>query len=262
MSIKAVCFDCDGVLVDTISSWRIIHEYFGTNSGEMLDRFLRGEISDAEFMADDIGLWKSVQPEIHRDELMRCYQGVKLMTGARELIEALQARGVIVAIVSAGVDLLIGSIAKMLNVDDWVSNGFLYDENGFLLDDGDVRVPAHHKDAMVEKFARINDLEPSEIVSVGDNHTDMSMRIPGSGFIGFNGQKQIAIDGLSVYVPIVFLFPDGRWQTFDMPKLELQLRDLKQMERSTAKNPFFEDLDHDAKERLFNGCVHTPTLCE
>ena len=38
--------------------------------------------------------------------------------------------------------------------------------------------------------------------------------------------------------------------------------ELKQMERSTAKNPFFEDLDHDAKERLFNGCVHTPTLCE
>ncbi len=197
MSIKAVCFDCDGVLVDTISSWRIIHEYFGTNSGEMLDRFLRGEISDAEFMADDIGLWKSVQPEIHRDELMRCYQGVKLMPGARELITALQERGVIVAIVSAGVDLLIGSIAKMLNVDDWVANGFQYDENGYLLDDGDVRVPAHHKDAMVEKFARINNLDPSEIVSVGDNHTDMSMRIPGSGFIGFNGQKKIAIDGFA-----------------------------------------------------------------
>ena len=163
----------------------------------MLDRFLRGEVSDAEFMADDIGLWKSVQPEIHRDELMRCYQGVKLMTGARELIDALQARGVIVAIVSAGVDLLIGSIAKMLNVDDWVSNGFQYDENGYLLDDGEVRVPAHHKDAMVEKFARINNLKPSEIVSIGDNHADMSMRIPGSGFIGFNGQKQIAIDGFA-----------------------------------------------------------------
>lgn len=163
----------------------------------MLDRFLRGEISDAEFMADDIGLWKSVQPEIHRDELMRCYQGVKLMPGARELITALQDRGIIVAIVSAGVDLLIGSIAKMLNVDDWVANGFQYDENGYLLDDGDVRVPAHHKDAMVEKFARINNLDPSEIVSVGDNHTDMSMRIPGSGFIGFNGQKKIAIDGFA-----------------------------------------------------------------
>ena len=161
----------------------------------MLDRFLRGEVSDEEFMADDIGLWKSVQSEIHRDELMRCYQGVKLMTGARELVEALQDRGIIVAIVSAGVDLLIGSIAKLLKVDDWVSNGFQYDEDGFLLDEGIVRVPAHHKDDMVEKLVRIHNLEPSEIVSVGDNHTDLSMQIPGSGFIGFNGQKQIAIDG-------------------------------------------------------------------
>ena len=197
MSIKAVCFDCDGVLVDTISSWRIIHDHFGTNSGEMLDRFLRGEVTDEEFMADDIRLWKSVQSQIHRDELMRCFQGIKLMPGARELVQALQSRGVLVAIVSAGVDLLIGSIAQMLNVDDWVSNGFRYDDDGFLLDEGEVRVPAHHKDDMISKMARIHNLDPSEIISVGDNHTDLSMMIPGSGFIGFNGEKQIAIDGFA-----------------------------------------------------------------
>ena len=197
MSIKAVCFDCDGVLVDTISSWRIIHDHFGTNSGEMLDRFLRGEVTDEEFMGDDIRLWKSVQPQIHRDELMRCFQGIKLMPGARELVQALQSRGVLVAIVSAGVDLLIGSIAQMLNVDDWVSNGFRYDDDGFLLDEGEVRVPAHHKDDMISKMARIHNLDPSEIVSVGDNHTDLSMMIPGSRFIGFNGEKQIAIDGFA-----------------------------------------------------------------
>ena len=197
MSIKAVCFDCDGVLVDTISSWRIIHEHFGTNSGEMLDRFLRGEVTDEEFMGDDIRLWKSVQSQIHRDELMRCFQGIKLMPGARELVQALQSRGILVAIVSAGVDLLIGSIAQMLNVDDWVSNGFRYDDDGFLLDEGEVRVPAHHKDDMILKMARIHNLDPSEIVSVGDNHTDLSMMIPGSSFIGFNGEKQIAIDGFA-----------------------------------------------------------------
>jgi len=197
MSIKAVCFDCDGVLVDTISSWRIIHDHFGTNSGEMLDRFLRGEVTDEEFMGDDIRLWKSVQSQIHRDELMRCFQGIKLMPGARELVQALQSRGVLVAIVSAGVDLLIGSIAQMLNVDDWVSNGFRYDDDGFLLDEGEVRVPAHHKDDMISKMARIHNLDPSEIVSVGDNHTDLSMMIPGSRFIGFNGEKQIAIDGFA-----------------------------------------------------------------
>ena len=119
------------------------------------------------------------------------------MPGARELVQALQSRGVLVAIVSAGVDLLIGSIAQMLNVDDWVSNGFRYDDDGFLLDEGEVRVPAHHKDDMISKMARIHNLDPSEIVSVGDNHTDLSMMIPGSSFIGFNGEKQIAIDGFA-----------------------------------------------------------------
>ncbi len=143
MELRSVIFDCDGVLIDTISSWRIIHEYFGTNSGPMLDQFLKGGISDEDFMADDIRHWKSVQPKIHRDELVRCYQGVSLNPGARQLVEALKERGVYVAIVSAGVDLLIGSIAKMLKVDDWASNGFQYSEDGYLLDDGVVRVPAH-----------------------------------------------------------------------------------------------------------------------
>ena len=217
--LKAVVFDCDGVLIDTISSWRIIHEHFGTESGPMLDQFLKGGISDEEFMADDIGHWKSVQPLIHRDELMRCFQGINLNPGARELVDALKSRDVVVCIVSAGVDLLIGTIAQMLKVDDWVANGFQYDDDGFLLDDGVVRVPAHYKGDMVEKISRIQDIEPHQICSVGDNHTDLSMRIPGSRFIGFNPSKQMAYDGFNeAGVPIVegndcrnlwpLLFPD------------------------------------------------------
>jgi len=204
VELRSVIFDCDGVLIDTISSWRIIHEYFGTNSGPMLDQFLKGGISDEDFMADDIRHWKSVQPKIHRDELVRCYQGVSLNPGARQLVEALKERGVYVAIVSAGVDLLIGSIAKMLKVDDWASNGFQYSEDGYLLDDGVVRVPAHHKGEMVEKLCHINGFEPQQVCSVGDNHTDLSMMIPGSRFIGFNPSKEMAFTGFKeAGVPIV-----------------------------------------------------------
>lgn len=43
-------------------------------------------------------------------------------------------------------------------------------------------------------------------------------------------RRPVVVDENS-YVEVVFLFPDGRWQVFDMPQLELQLRDLKQMER-------------------------------
>ena len=119
VGVRAVVFDCDGVLTDNGSSWQNIHDYFGTENLVMLEKFLNGEITDDEFMADDIRLWTEVQPRIHRDDIMRCYSGIGLMKGARDVVEELSRRDIFVAIVSAGVDIFVGVIANMLSVDDW-----------------------------------------------------------------------------------------------------------------------------------------------
>ncbi|MEC8914319.1 MAG: HAD-IB family phosphatase, partial [Candidatus Thermoplasmatota archaeon] len=120
VEISAVVFDCDGVLTDNGSSWQNIHDNFGTENRDTLERFLNREISDDEFMAEDIRLWTAVQPRIHRDDIMRCYSGITLMAGARDVVRELQSRGIFVAIVSAGVDVFVSAIASMLKVDDWV----------------------------------------------------------------------------------------------------------------------------------------------
>ena len=54
-----VAFDCDGVLADSISSWKTIHDYFGTDSKDLLQDFMAGKITDSQFMAADIALWKN-----------------------------------------------------------------------------------------------------------------------------------------------------------------------------------------------------------
>ncbi len=193
--IRAVVFDCDGVLSDNGSSWQLIHEYFGTgeNDGgehqEKLEMFLDGKISEEEFVAHDIQLWRGVSPEIHRDDIMRCYSGVGLIDGAREVVENLQERGVFVAIVSSGVDMFVGAIANMLKVDDWAANGFEWDENGWLVKGLPTRVLSHDKGLMVGKLARINGFDASEIISVGDSSSDLSMMIEGSQFVGFNPRR-------------------------------------------------------------------------
>ena len=193
--IRAVVFDCDGGLSDNGSSWQLIHEYFGTgeNDGgehqEKLEMFLDGKISEEEFVAHDIQLWRGVSPEIHRDDIMRCYSGVGLIEGAREVVESLQARGVFVAIVSSGVDMFVGAIANMLKVDDWAANGFEWDENGWLVKGLPTRVLSHDKGLMVGKLARINGFDSSEIISVGDSSSDLSMMIEGSQFVGFNPRR-------------------------------------------------------------------------
>ena len=73
---------------------------------------------------------------------------------------------VLVAIVSSGVDLLIGSIANMLKVDDWAANGFEWDEEGWLIGSKPTVVQSHDKGITVEKFARINSIDPENIVSL------------------------------------------------------------------------------------------------
>ena len=192
MKWDLIIFDCDGVLADAGSSWAVIHSHFGTGDPNLLKAFLNKELTDEEFMREDIRLWKAVQSRIHRDELFRCYSGVRLMDGAREVVSELKERGIHVVIISAGVDLFVATIAGMLKVDDWAANGFEWDEDGLLVKGLPTRVLTHNKGIMVEKLARIYGFKPSEIVSVGDSSTDLSMMIEGSQFIGFNPRRERA----------------------------------------------------------------------
>ena len=186
---EVVVFDCDGVLVDAVSSWRTLHDAFGTDNGVNLNRFIRGEISDVEFMRSDIQMWKAVQNPIHQDEIFRAYAGVQLMPGARAVVQRLQDEGIFVAIVSAGVDVFVSSIASMLKVDDWIANGFVFDDDGYLTDEGVCRLHATGKGEIIEKLLTMNGFDASGCVSVGDSEMDLSMHVPGSRFIGFNPSR-------------------------------------------------------------------------
>ena len=157
-----------------------------------------------EFMRSDIAMWKEIQDPIHKDELFRMYSGVALMKGARETVKTLQDAGVYVAIVSAGVDLFVSSIAAMLKVDDWIANGFEFDEEGYLSDEGICRLHASGKGDVINRLMEMHGFKPEEVISVGDSEMDLSMMVPGSGFIGFNPSRESSLNAFSkAVVPVV-----------------------------------------------------------
>jgi len=167
-------------------------------------RFIAGELTDVEFMRSDIAMWKAIRDPIHKDELFRMYSGVALMKGTRETVKHLQDAGVYVAIVSAGVDLFVSSIAAMLKVDDWIANGFEFDSDGYLSDDGICRLHASGKGKVIHRLMEIHGFSPDEIVSVGDSEMDLSMMIDGSHFIGFNPSRSSSFDAFTnAEVPVV-----------------------------------------------------------
>ena len=202
---KVVVFDCDGVLVDSVSSWKTLHDYFGTDNSLNLQRFINGELTDVEFMRSDIQMWKEIKDPIFRDELFRSYSGVKLMPGAKELIQELKEAGIFVAIVSAGVDLFVSSIAAMLKVDDWIANGFKFNEDDTLSEEGVCRLHATKKDVVIDKILNMHGFEAKDCVSVGDSEMDLSMQVEGSRFIGFNPSRESSLSAFKDSgVPIVF----------------------------------------------------------
>ena len=204
MEIKCVIFDCDGVVVDSVSYWKTLHDHFGTDNSLNLTRFINGDLSDVEFMRSDIQMWKEKSNPIYRDELFRAYSGVKLMNGARELVSELKEKGIFVAIVSAGVDIFVSSIAAMLKADDWIANGFHFNDDDTLSDEGICRLHATKKDLVIEKIIKMHGFSPQNCISVGDSEMDLSMQIDGSGFIGFNPSRESSFKAFKeAGVPII-----------------------------------------------------------
>ena len=76
-------------------------------------------------------------------------------------------------------------MARALHVTRWHANGFLHDDDGLLLDEGVVRVPASDKASTVRAIMDELACPAEAVVSVGDSEMDLSMRVPGSRFIGF-----------------------------------------------------------------------------
>ena len=54
----------------------------------------------------------------------------------------------------------------MLNVDDWIANGFVFDDDGFLTDEGVCRLHASGKGEVINKLLAMNGLDASGCVSV------------------------------------------------------------------------------------------------
>ena len=105
---------------------------------------------------------------------------------------------------SAGVDLFVSSIASMLKVDDWIANGFVFDEEGFLTDEGVCRLHASGKGAVIDRLLEMNGFEAKDCVSVGDSEMDLSMMVDGSRFIGFNPTRDSSKEAFEdAGVPVV-----------------------------------------------------------
>ena len=57
---------------------------------------------------------------------------------------------------------------------------------------------------MINRLMQMHGFKPGVVVSVGDSEMDLSMMVPGSGFIGFNPSRESSLNAFTeAGVPIV-----------------------------------------------------------
>lgn len=172
---KLVAFDMDGVLVDTVSSWVLVHRHFGVNNEHSLEAYLNGEIDDREFIRRDVKLWKDKDPTVTLDKIRRVLDAAELMPGAKETLEELRSRGIRSVIVSAGIDLLAERVARELSIDMYFANGFVADCTGKLVGDDILNVSLAGKGEVVTRAADLFGVGKDDVVSVGNSRYDIPM---------------------------------------------------------------------------------------
>ncbi len=171
-SIRIVAFDFDGTLSQNGSSWRRLHRYFGTKEKSRinLELYEKGEIDYKEFMRRDISTWPN---DLHISRVREIVSvGFQLKPDAGPVISEIKKRGLKVAIISAGLDVLISKIGGELGADHVIANGLETDGEGVLTGEGIFRVDLIRKDLALLALLDGIGLTADQCLSVGDSKYD------------------------------------------------------------------------------------------
>jgi phosphoserine phosphatase len=183
-SIRLVAFDMEGVLTADPTVWEIMHRKLGTWESHGLpywNRYLAGEFGYDEFARMDVAAWRGAPAETLEAAALE----VPLMSGCLEVLGALHASGVGVAIISNG----LLDVARRFERDFHV--GHVYANtvgiiSGRLTGEIDIHVPYDGKGQLLRNLAKDLSLERSQVASVGDSPSDIAMFGESRVSIAFN----------------------------------------------------------------------------
>ena len=173
MRYKLVAFDLDGTLVEEKSSWEFLHRHFGAPVEEAyrnLELYEKGEIDYIEFMRRDISLWGKP----HISEIERAFGAIGIKPFVSNAVREIKDRGLSVAIITGGIDLLAKRVAAELGIEHVFANGLEIDVKGYLTGEGILRVEPRLKHLVLLRLAEELGVSPQECVAVGDSKYDVS----------------------------------------------------------------------------------------
>lgn len=151
--------------------------YFGEAVGKsdeiaaITKRAMAGELDFFESLKQRVALLKGAK----LSEIEKIAHNLPFITGAKEIIEYLQAKGVLVCVFSGGYHIATDNAQKILGFDINFANE-LHHKDGILSGEvGGEMMFGYSKGAMLARLAAFLKLKKDEIAVVGDGANDISM---------------------------------------------------------------------------------------
>lgn len=193
MATRIVFLDCDGTLTTVKSSWEYLHRRLGLwaeNADEYQALFRQGGIDYHEFCRRDALLWKGLA----LDSVRPILNGIPYHAGARDLVRALKAAGIVTVIVSTGLSFLVEKVKNELGIDHAFANDLLVTQGTL---SGEIRINVDYdmKGGIVRSVLERFGFGFDDASAIGDGEGDRGMFEQVCLPIGFN------IDGGSANFP-------------------------------------------------------------
>ena len=170
--IKAVVFDVDGTLVDSVDlharAWQEAFEHFGKKIPFEKVRYQIGKGGDqlmpVFFTKEELDEFGEEMEEYRGDLFKREYlPRVKAFPDVRELFERIRRAGQRIALASSAKEEELDVYKKIARIEDLV-------EEQTSADDAEKSKP--HPDIFEAALAQLGDVKPSEVIVVGDTPYD------------------------------------------------------------------------------------------
>jgi len=171
--VKLIAFDMDGTLTETKSSWATLNKEFGVDSGEMLKRYMNGEITDQEFVDYDIRNWNEKVDNLNIEKINSILDKIEIRNGAKELLSEINKLGIKPVIISGGIGHLAKRISKELGITEYYANDILENQNGKIY--GKINLDSRDKGTVLRKIINENNIRENEVIAVGDEEIDIGM---------------------------------------------------------------------------------------
>ncbi len=165
--------DVDGTLKQAASPYQYLHERLGVAHLGAENRVLAyaGRINYAEWLRRDAALWQG-QPV---DRVCRLLADIPYLPGARELLVALKAAGVRIALVSAGFTLNTDPIMAEFGLDAVLANRLGVGADGRLDGSAVNMVPEGGKAAFVRALMARWQIPGECVLAAGDTDGDLEL---------------------------------------------------------------------------------------